>query len=264
MRKIFMLTTFIIITVLALFFLVYYYQERLIFFPEKLEKDFEFDFDSNFTERNFEIKNGVTINALHFKTKNPKGVIYYHHGNAGSLAGWGEVGEYFLQYGYDALIYDFRGFGKSTGIKSESGFYKDAQFIYNVLKKEYEEKDIVLYGRSLGTGIAAYIASKNNPGSLILESPYYNYIELKKVHFSMIPSFVMRYSFPTNEYIIDIKGPVTLIHGTDDDLIHPDNSRKLKEIKPDADMYLIEGGHHNDLMGFDQYPEIMEKILIKK
>ncbi|MFC2131900.1 alpha/beta hydrolase [Bacteroidota bacterium] len=258
-----MIIIFLIIAVVALSALVYYYQERLIFFPEKLENDYKFDFRSNFVERNFETKSGVIINALHFKTTNPKGVIYYHHGNAGCLAGWGEVGEYFLQYGYDVLIYDFRSYGKSTGLKSEKGFYRDAQFIYDVLKTEYNEKDIVLYGRSLGTGIAAYLASKNNPGRLIMEAPFYNYLELKKVQFPMIPSFIMRYHFPTNEYITKVKCPILLIHGTDDDLIHQDNSQMLKEIKPDADITLIPGGHHNDLMGFDVYPEIMEKVLIK-
>ena len=109
---------------------VYLLQEKFIFLPEKLSSDYPFEFDANFEEYNIPMNDGATINALHFKSDSSKGLMLYFHGNAGSLRRWGEVVIPFIEYGYDVLIVDYRGYGKSTGNRSKGALLSDAEQIY--------------------------------------------------------------------------------------------------------------------------------------
>ena len=98
----------------------YFFQEHLIFHTERLSEKYKFSFENKFEEKTYKTDDGNTISALLFKAENSKGIVYYHHGNAGNLESWGLKANDFLDKGYDLLIYDYRGYGKSTGkIKSE-------------------------------------------------------------------------------------------------------------------------------------------------
>ena len=142
---------------------LYFFQEKLLFLPTVLSQEYEFQFNYPFEELFLEIDENTVINALHFKSENPKGVILYFHGNAGDLSRWGLIGERFVALNYDVFIIDYRTYGKSKGKLSEVGFYKDAQYCYDYLLKHYSEDKITLYGRSLGTGLASYLSSQNSP-----------------------------------------------------------------------------------------------------
>jgi alpha-beta hydrolase superfamily lysophospholipase len=254
------LTILSIVTVLSL--LIYFFQDKLIFFPQKLEASFKFRFRDNFRERYFETSKNVRIHALHFQVKNPNGLIYYLHGNAGSLQGWGEVAGDFTVHGYDVLMIDYRGYGKSNGTITESGLLKDAIVIYDTMRKEYNEKSIVVYGRSIGTGIASYVASERSPGMLILESPYYNLPDAAKSYFPWVPSSLIRFKFRNDLHLKKITCPVILFHGTLDEVLDVKGSYKLKPLlKPDDRLIIIEGGRHNDLSFFEEYQTELKKIL---
>lgn len=241
---------------------IYFFQERLIFFPEALLSDFQFDFEHDFDEVNYKVSDGVIINALHFKSKDPKGIILYAHGNAGSLSNWGDVSDIFLNYNYDLLIYDYRGYGKSGGNISEQNLYHDANVIYGELMKSYNENNIIVYGRSIGTGIASKVASEHNPRHLILESPYYNLPDLAKKIFPFIPSFLLRYQFRNDQMIGAVKCPVTIFHGTFDEVIYFGSSLKLEKLMKVKDKIIpIVGGRHNDLANFEIYHQELANIL---
>jgi len=243
---------------------IYFFQEKVIFYPEKLSGDYTFSFPQNFEEVNFEVETGVRINALHFKVNNPRGVVFYSHGNAGSLRTWGFISEIFTSHQYDLLIYDYRGYGKSNGKITEKNLYKDAQFIYNTLKNKYEENKIIVYGRSIGTGIASYIAAKNNPSQLILESPYFNLPDLAGKYMPFIPGRLIKFKFPNDQFFRDISCPIAIFHGTEDEIIYFGSSLRLKELfKPVDRLIAIEGGHHNDLEAFVLYHEELTRILKK-
>ena len=244
---------FVIIVSSVLIFLIYHFQYKLIFFPQKLDPSFKFSFREYFQERYFRTSENVRIHALHFKAKEPKGLIYFLHGNAGSLQGWGAVAGDFTPYHFDVLMIDYRGYGKSNGKISESSLLKDALFIYDSLTREYEENKIIVYGRSLGTGIASYVASKRNPGLLILESPYYNIPDAAKSVFPWVPSRLIRYQFRNDVYLRKTRCQVYIFHGTQDEVLDVKGSYKLQPLlKPGDQMYLIDGGHHNDLALFDE------------
>lgn len=243
---------------------LYFLQEKLLFLPTTLEQDYQYTFNYPFEEVFLEPTENVSINALHFKAKKPKGVILYFHGNAGDLSRWGSIAEFFVARHYDVFIIDYRTYGKSKGKLSEQAFYDDAQYCYDYLLKQYSEEEITLYGRSLGTGIANYLASKHHPKQLILETPYYSILDVAKHRFPIFPvTALLKYQFPSNEYIINVKCPITIFHGTDDRIVPYVSAEKLKAVAPpDKTTFItIEGGSHNDLVEFEKYRDTVSKVL---
>ena len=120
--------------------------------PESLEETYEYQFEgANFEELNLLGSDMGSLNALWFKTESPKGMVLYFHGNAGNLSRWGNVHEVFTRAGYDVLIYDYRGYGKSTGDLDEKMFYDDAETVLSFAKQHFSEDEIIIYGRSLGS-----------------------------------------------------------------------------------------------------------------
>lgn len=243
---------------------LYFIQEKLLFLPTVLEQDYQFNFGYNFEELTLESDDGAKLNALHFKVENPKGVILYFHGNAGDLSRWGIIAEFFVEKQYDVLTMDYRTYGKSTGKLSETVFYSDAQLFYNYLKKSYDENNITLYGRSLGTGIATHLASKNNPKQLILETPYYSITDIAKSRFPFFPvEKLLKYKFSSYQFISDVKSPITMFHGTDDLVVSYQSAKKLFEASPkeQTTFITIKGGNHNNLVDFEAYQLTISKLL---
>jgi fermentation-respiration switch protein FrsA (DUF1100 family) len=243
---------------------LYLLQEKIIFRPTVLPQNYVFNFDSNFEELFLKPNDEAVINALHFKAENAKGIILYFHGNAGDLSRWGIIAEYFVDKHYDVLVMDYRTYGKSTGPLNEAALYQDAQFCYDYLKKQYRDSQIIVYGRSLGTGIASYIASKNNPKQLILETPYYNLEDLAKYRIPIFPvKYLMRYRFASHEYITQVKCPVAIVHGTEDRVVPFESGKKLFDATPPSlsTFTTIKNGNHNNLVQFDAYHQIMDALL---
>jgi len=255
----------IFITVVAVVsLLIYYFQELFLFHPEKLSKDFQFQYENLETEEyNIEIKKGVVINGLHFKTPNPKGVVYYLKGNSKSIKGWGKFAIDFTIHGYDVIMIDYRGFGKSTGKRSENNMKQDALLVYEKIKKVVHEDNIIVYGRSLGTGLATKVASMNNPKMLILACPYFSMSKNVKRYFPFVPlGLVMRYSMPTYKWMKYVKCPVKIIHGTNDKVIKFKSSIKLSKVKPtQTKLYPIIDGGHKNIHNYESYHRAMKEIL---
>ncbi|WP_339704860.1 alpha/beta hydrolase [uncultured Kriegella sp.] len=262
------------IVLLVVFFLfvamnvaTYFLQERFIFKPEKLPEDFEFKYANQvFDEYNIEIDEGVNLNGVHFKVREPKGIVFYLKGNSRSLKGWGKFAIDFTRLGFDVVMVDYRGFGKSTGVRTEEGIKRDLQYAYDALKKQVDEKYIILYGRSLGSGFATKLASTNNPRMLILDAPYYSVSHIAKRYLPMMPmSLVLRFPIKTYKWIQYVECPIKIIHGTNDKLIPFKTSIKLSKIKPEITrLYPVIGGGHNNLHTYPQFHRFLEEILFAK
>ena len=249
---------------------LYFYQENFIFFPQKLDSDYQFNFSSgfeglSFEELNFEASDGTSLNGLLFKADNSKGLIFYLHGNAGSLSSWGDVAEVYLKLNYDVFIVDYRGYGKSEGsITSEEQLFADNQLIYNELKQNYREKDIIILGYSLGTGLAAKLASQNQPKQLILQAPYYSLTYIMQQMFPLIPTFLLKYKFATHEFLNDCNMPITIFHGNDDRVIHYESSLKLKEqFNHKINLIVLQGQGHNGMTDNPDYQLKLIDILLE-
>lgn len=248
-----------------------YFQEKVVFLPVLLPENHVFDFNQQFEEYFLETPFEGTINALHFKTDNPKGAIVYFHGNSDNLQRWGKIAGNFTQFGYDILVMDYRSFGKSKGIRNEENLNSDAQFFYDFAKEKYGEGNLIVYGRSLGGAFALKIGAENQPKLIILEATFYNLQDIvnrwlpEKVTDKVSPK--MTYHFLSNENIVKVKVPIYHFHGTKDFVVPVKSGKKLFEIfekeKPEIPKKFIEiiGGSHQDLSDFEEFRIELKKIL---
>ena len=243
--------------------ILYFFQEKLIFLPQKLEKNYKFNFQQDFEEINIKTNDGKSLNGLLFKANNTKGLIFYLHGNAGSLSSWGNIAKTYTDLNYDIFILDYRSYGKSEGIiKNEQQLFEDNQLVYNELKKEYNEQNTIILGYSIGSGLASKLASENKAKQLILQAPYYSLTDLMKQRFSFIPTFILKYKFATNEYLKNCKMPITIFHGNQDNVINYSSSLKLKtEFKNKVNLITLEGHGHNGMTNNEEYKEAISHIL---
>jgi alpha-beta hydrolase superfamily lysophospholipase len=234
-----------------------------MFFPEKLNKQYHFQFSEPFEELHFKTKDNILINGLLFKAKHSKGLIFYLHGNAGSLASWGGVASTYTHLGYDVLMLDYRGFGKSEGrIQNLNQLFDDIQRAYREMTQKYAENQIIVLGYSMGSGLAAKIASANHPKMLILQTPYYNFKDLTKRVMPYIPTFILKYPIMTNEYIQLCKMPIVIFHGKEDEVIYYGSSLKLKtHLKPTDSLITLENQGHNNISEHPVYKSELKKIL---
>lgn len=266
-----MIATIVIAVLFAylLLCLVYFVlQERIIFRPlGKLYKSDNIRLASNFDEYFFEAREGGKIHSLLIHVENPKGVILYWHGNTGNLRRWATVAEEFTSFGYDVCVPDYRGFGKSKGKRTEALLHADSLQIYDWLKLRYPEKDIIIYGRSLGSGIATPLAAKRNPRQLILETPFYSLVEVALHQMPILPArLLLRFPFRSDQYITKVKCPVAIFHGTRDKTVPYKQGlalyEKIKDRK-DSLMVTIPRGKHHDLNGYPLFREKLKEILLK-
>jgi len=242
---------------------LYLLQDYMIFLGERLPETHKYNFNLPYEEIDMTHKNGHRINCLFFKAPNSKGLVYYHHGNAGNLQGWGTLAGNFVKNNYDVLFYDYRGYGKSTGkINAEQQLHSDARFVLKEFLKTRSYDKIIYYGTSLGTGIASSLARKIPPDGLILETPYYSFLRLIRYHYPLMPSSLLsKYKLKTYKYINDLNCPILLFHGTDDEIVPHESSVKLSEISNRIQFVSIKGGVHNNLPDFKAYQENLAHYL---
>ncbi len=248
---------------------LYFTQESIIFRGRPLPKDTPYPYQSPFEELFFETDDGGKINALHFKTEKPKGVVLYLHGRGGNLLHpWGGLASDFTSRGYDCLIMDYRSFGKSTGHLSEKALLQDASFCYSYLKTLYPENQIVIYGRSLGTGIATYVAAQSNAKMLLLESPYFSFFDLVAYKRRYLPrrmiSLLLKYPLRTNQWITQVRCPIYIFHSVQDRVIPYAQSIRLLTLlrsKRDAHLISIERAEHQSLSDHPSYQSNLNTIL---
>lgn len=203
------------------------------------------------------------LNAILFKADSSKGVIFYLHGNAGCLRSWGEVAKTYTDMNYDVFMLDYPGYGKSEGtIDGQTELFQDIQTAYDTLKSNYSEDRIIVLGYSVGTGLAAKVASTNHPRLLILQAPYYSLTDMMRNTYPIIPTFILKYKFETNEYLKLSKMPVVLFHGDQDEVIHYNSSLKLqKEFKKQDTLITLHGQGHNGMTENPEYKLELQKIL---
>lgn len=262
----FLVTVVIIYLIISI--AIYYVQDYLLFKPEKLPKDFQFNYENQeIEEHNLETRDGAVINGILFKPKGEsKGIVLYLKGNSKSIKGWGKFAVDFTRHGYNVLMVDYRGFGKSTGRRSQKAIKRDLQEVYNKIKDRTKESRIILYGRSLGSGFAAKLASMNSPRLLILDAPYYSLTKVTKRYMPFMPlSILIKYPLPTYKWLKYVQCPIHIIHGTNDKLIPFKSSVKLSKVNPKLTrLHTVIGGGHKNLNNFESYHKMLDDILNTK
>jgi alpha-beta hydrolase superfamily lysophospholipase len=241
---------------------LYLFQDKLIFHPQSLPADHRFNFSYPYEEINLPIE-GRNLNIVRFKTAAaPKGAVLYFHGNMRNIERYADITPLFTNNGYEVWMMDYPGFGKSTGKRSEEVLHADARRVYELALNEYAPERMIIYGRSIGTGIASGLAAEKPCKMLILETPYYNMDALAKSYFPVYPVMPLtNYSLRTNEYLKKNKAPAYIIHGTEDEVVPYSQSKRLKKENPSLHLITIPEGRHNNLAEHSLFRATLTRLL---
>jgi pimeloyl-ACP methyl ester carboxylesterase len=243
---------------------MYFFQKKIMLRPKMLPHNYRFVFDIPFIEINIPFED-YNISLVKFLPPNaiPKGVILYFHGNRGNINRYAKYVPNLTKHGYEVWMTDYPGYGKTTGQFTEENVYLQAGEIYRLATARFNENRIIVYGRSLGSGIASWLASKKQCKHLILETPYYSVPDLFKSYVPIYPvNAIMKFKFPTGEYLKQVTAPVIIFHGTNDWVIPYSCAEKLKKaLKPGDEFVTVEKASHNDMVDFPVFHSKLDAIL---
>lgn len=244
---------------------LYYLQEVILFRPVLLASDYKFNFETPFEEVSIPVNQTDTINMVKFFPADSvrKGVVIYFHGNRANINRYAKFAEMFNRNHYELWMPDYPGYGKTTGERTEQKLYEEAKQVYRLAVSKYGKDSIVIFGKSYGSGIAAYLATAVDCKQLILETPYYSIPDIFGCYAPIYPvSRMITYKIPTNEFLQDVKVPVTILHGTSDWVIPYRCASKLKEVLKPTDKFItIEGGTHRNLAKFPLFQQTIDSLL---
>lgn len=244
----------------VVFFLLF---EKILFQSTQLEQSYKFKLDVSFDELFIPVQEGI-IHGLLLHCHEPRGLILYFHGNKGDLSKWSLVGQELLKHKYDVLMIDYRGYGKSTGARSEKSLYQDAEAVWDYMKDHFNYQKRVVFGRSLGSAIASHLASQRPIDQLILETAMSSLKDTIPVLYRLIAfRSLIRYQLNSMGRINDVSCPIYILHGTTDRVVPFHLGQKLYHAikQQDKKMIVINNGKHNNLSSFANYQQAMEQIL---
>lgn len=266
-KRIFLLVKIVIIMYCGGGIALYYLQDTFLFHPKKLEADHVFKFKTAYKEFQIPVNKTDTISMIKFLPADsvPRGLVIYFHGNMENVEYYEPFANQFTKYGYEVWMPDYPGYGKSTGERNEKKLYDEAWIVQKLAMNTYHSDSIIIYGKSLGTGIAAYTASVSKCRQLVLETPYFSITDMFAHYAWMYPvSLMVKYKIPTWQYLEDVKAPVIIFHGTADKIIPYSCAEKLKRTMKKGDQFItIKDANHHNIDEYDVYKNFMDSLLRK-
>jgi uncharacterized protein len=266
-RKI-ILTLILIITIMMTLVVFFANQiiPKLVFRPVVLEDSYEYDFSGPYISFYLYPDADIKTEVVRFSVENPKGAILYFHGNTGNLQRWGIIAEKLTVYQYDVYVLDYRGYGKSTGVPTEYGLLCDAEKLIEYIQQNHDYDKLIYFGRSLGSGVAAWLTEKYCPDGLILETPYYSLENLITSYYPLYShESENRISFPSWQYLSYSNTKILMLHGTEDKVIPVEEAIKLYETVKDqhhVKFVIIPKGTHDNLSVFPEYIKALNDFLL--
>lgn len=257
-------------TGISLYF--YFTQEDHIFAFPSLPHHYKYELALPHHHIHLKTENGGDIHGILYEAKgeNSRGVIYFFHGKGSNLSHpkWQKVVDRYTALGFDFFMIDYRGAGLSRGAMIEEHMLADCLSGYRYLLDNYPEDKITVYGKSLGTSFATFVAANTSPRALILEAPFYNLHDIACTTVPALPSFIvsliLKYRLTTDVWIQNVKCPIYVFHGTADTIVPIDASLRFKTLlegKTHLDLTIIEEGDHDHLYQHSIFNDKIEEAL---
>ena len=242
--------------------------ERIfVFFPDRELLASPTEFGLDFEDVSFQATDGVTLHG--WFVPGPKDITWlWFHGNAGNVSHRLENLLLIHQrLGVNVFLFDYRGYGRSSGRPSEKGTYRDGEAAFKYLRSrpDIDSQKIVFFGRSVGCAVAVDLATKHEPYGLILESPFTSVADMAKRAFPFLPvGFLVRGTYDSVSRIKSISAPLLVLHGERDDVVPIELGRRLFEVANEPKtFYTITGAGHNNtyVEGGEPYLAALEQFL---
>ena len=250
MWQIFLQSVILIIAIyVGLAAFIFFTQSRLIYFPTNEIVATPDQIGLSYKSVSFKAPDGVKLSGWFIPADSPRGVVIFCHGNAGNISHRLESIEIFQGLRLSTFIFDYRGYGASESTPSEEGSYLDVKGAWNYLI-EHEglaPSDIILFGRSLGSAVAAWLAGQHLPKALIMESSFTSAPDLAgDLYFYLPVKLLCRYKYNALAAIKKIQCPVLLVHSQEDEIVPFRHGRKLFDAANDPRAFLEISGSHNE------------------
>ena len=250
MKYLYLIISSIILAYFSIILFVYFYQRNLLYHPSEnnyLNDKINFNYKEIFIETDKDIK--LKSWFINKDLKKFKTVVFFH-GNAGNLLNRVYKLNELNKLEINILLSSWRSFSGNKGKPTEKNLYYDAKKIVKWIKMQgVESKDIILYGESLGTGVVTELASKNDFGGIILESPFTSIADAAKIYYPYLPvNFLLRDRYDSKSKIKNIKIPILIMHGKMDNIVPQKMGKELFEKAndpklsyfPDDDNHMME------------------------
>jgi len=225
------------------------FQSRFIYFPSRPLDATPEDVNLPYEDVQFESEDGLRLSGWFIPAQQERGTILFCHGNAGNISHRLDSIAIFHRLGMSTFIFDYRGYGKSEGKPTEKGTYRDAKAAWQFLveKKQIAPEKIVIFGRSLGGAIGAWLARKHRPGALIMESTFTSIRDIASDVYPYLPvRHLTRFDYDAARYVSAVSCPVMIAHSRNDDLIPFAHGERLFKAAGEPKAFLEMTGSHND------------------
>ncbi len=262
--------TFIIYAIcfyLVIILIMFIFQRSLLYLPSKGKIDKSYYAETELKKIEFITSDGLLLKSL-FKrpSSKEKSIIMVFHGNAGHIGHRVEKFIPFLEEGHGLFLVEYRGYGENSGKPSESGFYKDGQAAINFLSEQNIPKNkTILYGESLGCGLAVKFSTQDTFEATILEAPYTSIADVASRHYWYLPTKLLVLDrFDILSIVKKIKSPLLVIHGEKDDVISINFGKKVFKSAPEPKkaIFVSDAGHNNlyEFKIFDKIKHFLKEL----
>lgn len=267
-RMLISLVISLVLGYLALIAFLYVRQPKMLYFPTREIEQTPAAIGLSFDEVTLNTADGLTITAWYVPAPNARTVLLFCHGNGGNISHRLDSIRIFHDLGLSVLIFDYRGYGKSEGEPTENGTYLDAEAAWDFLVKDkrIDPLRILIFGRSLGSAVAAELAMRKEAGALIIESGFSSIPDIGRKYYPYIPvSLITRFHYATINKVGSLSLPKLFVHSPDDEIIPFEQGMRIFEKAAEPKDFLKLQGNHNEgfLMSGQFYINGLEQFILK-
>lgn len=248
---------------------VYFFQERLVYFPELPSRRVDATPASVglvFEAVSISTEDGETLAGWFIPAPGERGTVLYLHGNGGNIGHRVEMIRNFHDLGLNVLIFDYRGYGESSGSPGEEGTYRDATAAWRHLteSRRIPATSIVFFGESLGGAVAAWLAERHQPGALVLYATFTSVADMARALYPFLPArLIARLDYDTRAALARVTCPVLIMHSSEDEIVPYAQGEILHATAPGQKSLVTLRGSHNDALfvSRDRYQRALADFL---